>query len=1061
MNTSNLHAPLVLDSHGLIPSGNARYGQQKQPLRMMQGFITPLNSPQSGPHGKNCALAWLSRASLILSVHTCPIILFAYSVEAAPTQQDRLGTRANGENSLEKHEGLIRKAKSLEQQENFAEAIKLWGKILDLTVKDLGRIHPGTAVALNYLAYLYSLQGESDKAESTLREALAIREQIFGRHHHLVAISINNLASVLNRQHRFDEAEPLLKRSLAIKEQSLGSDNPEIAIGLNNLGFLYARQGRNSMSELLLRRSLAIRELTLGRNHPDTTVSIINLASLQMDQGRYADAERLYRRSLFVDEQFYGASHSRVAASLNGLGSLFLKQGRYVEASHLLERSVAITEMAKGQDHPDTAISINNLAALRQAQGLYSEAEALYKRSLKARQEITSKDYSGMTTSLNNLGDLYRLQGRLGEAESLLMQSLLINQKSQGPGHPSVAISLNNIAEIYKAQGRFDEAKSFLGRALAIGDDMFAPDHPNTSAIVGKLAILRLLNREWSSARDLIAKLGQAQSNWFRRELPLLARDLRLTLLKTQPDILAKTFALLDQYPVSVYGSLSIRLNSQGLLAEIEQRQRLLLASSLESRDLAERLAGLDRQLASVNVTPKQRQQLKTGRQQLETQLYQQLPALRIDLVTNEQVSAALRELAPQGLLVEFQRYRPLLRSKTGGPEWGVARYVALTLRPDGRINSIKLGDAAPIDTAIAKAVDASAQGQTDALALWGQVSRLLLTPLKSELKGVQELFISPDSELNRIPFAALPVGDGSSQLLSEVLQLRILTTGRDLVRLQKPAPTGASAAVVMANPQFDARGRRSVPANSSLASASATTRQQRSATQQAGRRQWDQLPATEKEAQALAPLLKADKPITGDAATESRALALKSPRILHIASHGFFDPEKPAADKQRPTGGQLLGLANPSPLSDDPLLRSGLVLAGANHPDADPNDDGHLTAAEITGMDLRQTELVTLSACETGLGSVRSGEGVYGLQRALTVAGSRSTLLSLWKVDDEATASFMTEFYRRLMAGEGRSDALRNTQAAFRNHSNKLYQDVYVWGAFQLTGDWRPLSAR
>ena len=103
----------------------------------------------------------------------------------------------------------------------------------------------------------------------------------------------------------------------------------------------------------------------------------------------------------------------------------------------------------------------------------------------------------------------------------------------------------------------------------------------------------------------------------------------------------------------------------------------------------------------------------------------------------------------------------------------------------------------------------------------------------------------------------------------------------------------------------------------------------------------------------------------------------------------------------------------------------------------------------------------MTLSACETGLGSVRSGEGVYGLQRALTVAGSRSTLLSLWKVDDEATAAFMTEFYRRLLAGEGRADALRNTQAAFRTHSNKLYQDVYVWGAFQLTGDWRPLSAR
>ena len=264
-----------------------------------------------------------------------------------------------------------------------------------------------------------------------------------------------------------------------------------------------------------------------------------------------------------------------------------------------------------------------------------------------------------------------------------------------------------------------------------------------------------------------------------------------------------------------------------------------------------------------------------------------------------------------------------------------------------------------------------------------------------------------------------------------------------------------------MANPQFDARGRRSFAGSGPALTTSASTRQQHSAAQQAGRRQWAPLPATEKEAQVLAPLLKAEKPITGDAANESRALALKSPRILHIATHGFFNSEKPAEAKQRLAGGELLGVANPSPLSEDPLLHSGIVLAGANHPDADPNDDGHLTAAEVTGMDLRNTELVTLSACETGLGSVHSGEGVYGLQRALTVAGSRSTLLSLWKVGDGATAAFMAEFYKRLMAGEGRADALRNTQAAFRTHSNELYRDVYVWGAFQLTGDWRPLSAR
>jgi CHAT domain-containing protein len=133
-------------------------------------------------------------------------------------------------------------------------------------------------------------------------------------------------------------------------------------------------------------------------------------------------------------------------------------------------------------------------------------------------------------------------------------------------------------------------------------------------------------------------------------------------------------------------------------------------------------------------------------------------------------------------------------------------------------------------------------------------------------------------------------------------------------------------------------------------------------------------------------------------------------------------------------------------------------VFAGANRPDANPNDDGYLTAAEATAMDLEGTELVTLSACETGLGGVQSGEGVYGLQRSLAVAGARSTLLSLWKVDDGMTVAFMDRYYNRLKAGEGRADALRNTQNDFRNNKNSNYHDIRVWGAFQLSGDWRAL---
>lgn len=945
----------------------------------------------------------------------------------------------------------------------YKEARDMFQRALFIYEKAFGPESQATAIITSNLGSLSQATGSYTEAEELFRRALRISEKSLGGNHPTVATGLNNLADLYRRQARYEEAMSLQLRSLQIREKTLGANHPDTAVSLNNLAGLYEELGNNEEAEVFHRRALSIRKNALGDDHIDTAAGMMNLAGLYFRLGRYAEAESLYARSLDIHKRALGPEDLRTSFVINNLAVLRDAQGRHAEAGKLYQEALRIREARIGLEHPDTAFALFNLAAWYSKRGDHINAELFHKRALAIRKAKLGLGHPETAASLGGIADSLARQKRYTEAEQYYISSISVYNQIKPLPRDTLARVQNNLAELYARLGSTEEAQSYYQKALAGLENTLGLGHPSSIAVAANLAAFHISRGRGVLAVPLLSRITTAQAAWLRNELPLQPRDLRSIQLRANADALAMSILLLDQEPATAHLALEARLNRVGLLAEIEQRQRLLYGGSKAARDLGEQLAGLDRQLASVTLTSKQRQQLSVYRQQLETQLYQQLPALRINGVTNEQIAAVLRELAPQGLLVEFQRYRPLMPSKTGiDPEWAAPRYVALTLRPDGRITAIKLGDAAPIDTAIARAVDASAQGQEDALALWGQVSRLLFTPLQSELKGVQELFLSPDSELNRIPFAALPVGNDTSKLLSDVVQLRILTTGRDLVRLQTPAPAGASAPVVMANPQFDARVRSSVPASGSTAASSAASpRRQRSAAQQTGRRQWDPLPATEKEAQVLAPLLKADKPITGDAATETRALAVRSPRILHIASHGFFDPEPPAEANQRPAGGHLLAVAKPSPLSEDPLLRSGIVLAGANHPDADPNDDGHLTAAEVTGMDLRNTELVTLSACETGLGSVRSGEGVYGLQRALTVAGSRSTLLSLWKVDDGATAAFMAEFYKRLMAGEGRADALRNTQAAFRNHSNKLYRDVYVWGAFQLTGDWRPLSTR
>jgi CHAT domain-containing protein/tetratricopeptide (TPR) repeat protein len=871
------------------------------------------------------------------------------------------------------------------------------------------------------------------------------------------------LAAALEAKGDTAQVVRLWQQILVIREKQLGPEHLDIATSLNKLALLYRAGGRYGEAEPLYRRSLAIREKVLGPGHPDTATILNNLGRLLESQGRFGEAEFHYKRTLAIYENVLGPWHASTAISLNNLAALYDSQGRKTEAERLYIRSIAIKERVLGPDHPSTASSLNNLAALYQLQGRYREAEPLQRRDLAITEKVLGPEHPSTATSLNNLAQLYRAQGRYEEAVAISRRSLSIREKVLGSDHLSTALSLNNLAELYRIQGRYEEAEPLYQRSLAIDGRRLGPEHPDTAGRLNNLALLYFAMAKAPAAEPLVQRLNHTQANWLRRELPLQPRELRHSLIDEQPDAPALAFALHHQSPTAATLALETRLNRQGLMAEIERRQALLKGSSPETRQLAEQVAGIDRQLSSMALAQAQREPLRQQRQQLEAQLYRLLPALKIDPVTNAQVAAALKAAAPQGLLLEFQKYGPWRKGAKGQGEWGPPRYLALLLRPDGTIRAIQLGEAAPIDAAVAAAVAVSADPKRQAQApqTLAAVSRLVLAPLQRELAGVRELFVSPDGELNRLPFAALPVAAGGAIVadgptLGDVVALRLLTTGRDLLRLQRPARAGGPA-VLIANPDFNAArsaaGASSsagpLPALSSAAPAIGTLRagQQRSPGLR-GLTAWQPLGGTEHEARQLAPLLGGGAVISGPAATASVVLGQRAPRILHIATHGFF-----LAD-QAPTS----DTAPAAPAREDPLQRSGLVFAGANRPDANPSDDGYLTAAEATAMDLEGTELVTLSACETGLGGVQSGEGVYGLQRSLAVAGARSTLLSLWKVDDALTATFMERYYNKLKAGQGRANALRDTQAEFRSNKNSIYNDIRVWGAFQLSGDWRAL---
>jgi tetratricopeptide (TPR) repeat protein len=885
----------------------------------------------------------------------------------------------------------------------------------------------------------------------------------------------------------------------------------DLAPALNNLGAFYRNLGRRQEALASIEEAVKITRVLAKVNPADLgnfARYLTNLGNILSDLGRRQEALAPTEEAVKITRELAKtnpAYQGDLARSLTLLGNRYSELGRRQEALAPTEEAVKITrELAKTNPAFLEALagSLTNLGNLYSDLGRRQEALAPTEEAVKITRELakTNPAFLGdLARSLNNLGNRYSDLGRRQEALAPTEEAVKIRRElaRTNPAYlGDLASSVGNLGNRYSELGRRQEALAPTEEAVRIFREL-AKTNPAFQEYLARtatfMAVLQLQRANPSAALPLLRESVSTEVTYLQGQLPLLPEARRLALVDVFGDRWQIPFTQAQQGEAGAALALFTRLNRQGLLQDI-QRSQALLARSGPQRPLFEQLTLVTAQLANTTLTTQQQAPLLARKEQLEQELYRQLPQIQPRLVEPRQIAALL---PAGGALVEFQRYRSHDASQNLDQRWdqrfGPPRYLALLLRPDGTIRAIGLGEAAPIDAAAAEAVAASADPNRQAQApqKLAEVSRLVLAPLQRELTGVRELFVSPDGEPNRLPFAALPVAgpkgggiaDGpitaDSKPLGDAVALRLLTTGRDLLRLQQPAKAGA-APVLIANPDFNAASRSATGgASASVAGASTAAGpsvlrggQQRSPGVR-GLTTWQPLGGTEQEARQLAPLLGGGAVISGPAATAAVVLAQRAPRILHIATHGFFLADQAAAGANATggpaamgarglpaaSGGAGDGSAATTPAREDPLQRSGLVFAGANRPDANPSDDGYLTAAEATAMDLEGTELVTLSACETGLGGVQSGEGVYGLQRSLAVAGARSTLLSLWKVDDGMTATFMERYYNRLKAGQGRADALRDTQAEFRNNKNSTYNDIRVWGAFQLSGDWRALT--
>ncbi|MFZ1413473.1 MAG: tetratricopeptide repeat protein [Defluviicoccus sp.] len=822
-----------------------------------------------------------------------------------------------------------------DSQGRYGEAEALFKEALQARREVLGPRHPNTLSSLNNLAMLYQAQGRYGEAEPLYKEALQARREVLGPRHPNTLISLNNLAALYESQGRYGEAEPLYKEALQARREMLGPRHPDTLISLNNLAELYESQGRYGEAEPPYKEALQAHREVLGARHPNTLTSLNNLAGLYKAQGRYGEAEPLYKEALQGRREVLGPRHPGTLRSLNNLAGLYWAQGRYGEAEPLFKEALQACREVLGARHPQTLTSLDNLAGLYWAQGRYGEAEPLYKEALQAHREVLGPRHPDTLTSLIGLAALYDSQGRYGEAEPLYSDALQASRDVLGARHPNTLTSLNNLAALYDSQGRYGEAEPLYREALQGYREVLGPRHPQTLTSQINMVVLLVNQGRREQATRTLQAMEPNLLDWIGQELYATEGGaVRRQLVSSQSDFqdVVLTLATADGSADARRLAGTLMLRFKGLQGEEEAYLARLARRSQDPRvqKLAAEVGDLRTRLAAAarGGTPedfhRELQALEAKQLALGQVSSDYKDHLRVRTANLDDVRAAL----PVGsLLIEFRQFSPMdFRSgKLGEP-----RLAALLLAGFDEPMLADLGAVAGLTEPVAALLAPTAGTQGDRAA--ADLYRRLFAPFEAKLAAAKRVYLAADGVLHLVPFGRLRLADG--HYWEERQEVRLLATGRDLLRPDPDRP--AKGLLALGGIDFGATvvtaSRAAQPEGVFLAAVKRTRESVGS---------FKALPASGEEASKVKDtyrLLRKNEPAeawTGAAAGEARLKDLAPPpRVLHLATHGFYQAGEDEAA--------------------EPMLLSGVALAGANRTLAGEREDGVLFALEAQGLEPR-----------------------------------------------------------------------------------------------------------
>ncbi len=945
-------------------------------------------------------------------------------------------------------------------------------------------------------------RGRYPAASADLTRALDLRRSIGPRHPDSVAV-FSLAGDQLWFDGRLAAARTLLAEAVAVAEASLRAGHPATAealrlqaITLDNVGeFEGARMGRE--------RAVRIVAAVYGPDHPQYALQLHDLALSHINRGDYGEARRLLTQALAIYRTRLGSTHSEIGSTLHNLGTVAANLGDFALAESLQRRAAASWERSVGASHPVFPWALVALGEALAGQGRNAAALPILQRALRSRERILGANHLQVAATLNALARCLSALRRFGEAAPLVDRAIGIWEREGAGEGLSAALLIR--AGIGGPRGDHLAARADAERAVALRVEMLGTDHPSVGearlAFAGALSGLGQTADAFAQAlegeritrehiRLTTGYLPEAQALGYAAARTR-GLDLALSLVATRGDARFAFDALVRGRSV--------------VLDEMAMRQRLRATAAGQAlQPLWAALTAASRRLANLtargpaDATPEsylaELERARRDRVAAEAALAERSAAARGEMARRDIGLDKLRTNLPEdSALVSFVRYDRISYSRTAaGIDARRARpsYGAFVVRHGADAPAfIPLGQASDVEAIVQRWRTTAIRGITASGGVLAGAERALRSagtslrariwdPIAPSIAEARRVFIVPDGAINLVTFAALPVGD-AGYLVDGPATIHYLSAERDLVEFDTRAPTTGRGLLSLGGPAYG-------PIRGSAPVKSATSAAGRDAPGDApGRRSgcgsldtmvFEPLPASRREAEDIGALWQA---LGGRRAGEAEAVVLTGARagegefkrlgpghrVLHLATHGFFLGRGCDAD-----GTSLRGVsvrvepkrARPRAISpDNPLLLSGLALAGANRRfGARPTaEDGILTAEEVAAMPLDGVEWAVLSACDSGLGTILGGEGVFGLRRAFQSAGARTVIMSLWPVEDVAARVWMRALYKaRLENQASTADAMRQASVAVlaERRTARSSTHPFYWAGFVAAGDWR-----